>query len=373
MRKIDFDVLLEIFERNITNIDKLAKRLFKTEKQIESALFFLEKEGYIFKNEITNKGKNKLATHKVDNAIILAAGMSTRFVPLNYEKPKGLLLVKGESLVERQIKALREKGIEEIIIVVGYMKEQFKYLIEKYGVTLVETEEYKSRNNHSSIYAARKYLKNSIITSSDLYFTENLFQTYAYDSYYSSIYISGKTAERGIKTDEDDKILKTFYGNKCYDVWVTLGYAFFSRKFSKKIIEIIEAEYNKPESIDKFWADFQDDYLEELYMYAKKCEDNIIYEFDSLEELRDFDVLYKNNSGSKIMKDISDFLNIKESEIVELTSLKNIKYSMFKFKCKRQLYICDVVPDEREEVNYLGKKYTQVLEKENILKIFKIK
>ena len=76
------------------------------------------------------------------NAIILAAGMSTRFVPLSFEKPKGLLKVKGQVLIERQILQLREKGIDEIIIVVGYMKEQFKYLIDKFGVILIETKEY---------------------------------------------------------------------------------------------------------------------------------------------------------------------------------------------------------------------------------------
>lgn len=38
------------------------------------------------------------------NAIILAAGKSTRFAPFTYERPKGLFRVKGEILIERQIK-----------------------------------------------------------------------------------------------------------------------------------------------------------------------------------------------------------------------------------------------------------------------------
>ena len=106
-----------------------------------------------------------LEEHKIDNAIILAAGMSTRFVPLSYEQPKGLLKVKGEVLVERQICQLREKGIQEVVIVVGYMKEKFQYLVDKYGVILVESKEYEKKNNHSSVYAAKRYLKNTIITS----------------------------------------------------------------------------------------------------------------------------------------------------------------------------------------------------------------
>lgn len=59
------------------------------------------------------------------NAIILAAGKSSRFAPFTYEKPKGLFRVKGEILIERQIEQLQEAGIKEIYVIVGYMKEKF--------------------------------------------------------------------------------------------------------------------------------------------------------------------------------------------------------------------------------------------------------
>ena len=71
---------------------------------------------------------------KVDNAIIMAAGTASRFAPLSYEKPKALIEVRGEVLIERQIRQLREAGVDEIIIVTGYMVEQFEYLKDKYGV-----------------------------------------------------------------------------------------------------------------------------------------------------------------------------------------------------------------------------------------------
>lgn len=121
-------------------------------------------------------------------------------------------------------------------------------------------------------------------------------------SYYCTLFVPGKTAERGIETDSDDKIIDTFYGDKCYDTWITLGYAFFSENFSKKMISFIEAEFDLPETANKFWADIQDEHLADLYMYAKRCNDGIIHEFDSLEELRDFDEAYRNNSNSSIMK-----------------------------------------------------------------------
>ena len=42
--------------------------------------------------------------YKVENAVIMAAGLSSRFAPLSYEKPKALITVKGEVLIERQIR-----------------------------------------------------------------------------------------------------------------------------------------------------------------------------------------------------------------------------------------------------------------------------
>ncbi|MBF0580405.1 NTP transferase domain-containing protein [Erysipelotrichaceae bacterium RD49] len=358
MNKLGFDILCTIKDGIECNSTYLASLFVKEQSVVENTWKSLIEDGYITSlGAITEEGERYLSEHEIDNAIILAAGMSTRFVPFNYETPKGLLEVKGEILIERQIRQLHEKGIKEIVIVVGYMKEQFEYLIEKYGVILVETDDYIEKNNHASVYAARNYLKNSIITSSDLYFTENIFQKYAFDSYYCTIFVNGKTAERGIETDDDDRILDTFYGDKCYDIWVTLGYAYFSKRFSENYLKIMESEYDLPETANKFWADIQDTHLDELYMYAKRVDSGLIYEFDSLEELREFDSKYLYNSGSKIMKKLCKLLAVDENGIIGIESLRKIKQSLFKFRCKGDVYICDVRPSEEEKIYYHGRAF----------------
>ena len=78
-----------------------------------------------------------LSSYKVDNAIIMAAGFASRFAPLSDIIPKALLKVKGEIMIERQIRQLIEAGIPDIYVVVGYKKEMFYYLSEKYGVHIV--------------------------------------------------------------------------------------------------------------------------------------------------------------------------------------------------------------------------------------------
>lgn len=94
-----------------------------------------------------------------------------------------------------KIRQLKEAGISQVIVVIGYKKEQFYYLQEKWGVILIENEKHHTRNNHSSIYAARKYLKNTYICSADNYFTVNHFQPEVEAPYYAAVYADGETKE----------------------------------------------------------------------------------------------------------------------------------------------------------------------------------
>ena len=72
---------------------------------------------------------------KKRNAIIMAAGTSSRFVPLSAECPKGLLEVKGEVLVERQMRQLKEAGIADITLVVGYKADMFTPVRDKIAIS----------------------------------------------------------------------------------------------------------------------------------------------------------------------------------------------------------------------------------------------
>ncbi len=99
---------------------------------------------------------------KADNAVILAAGTGSRLIPLSFEKPKGLLSVRGEILIERQIRQLHEAGISDVTVVVGYLKEQFSYLADKYGVRLVENNDYRTTGSAASLAYAGDVLKNRL-------------------------------------------------------------------------------------------------------------------------------------------------------------------------------------------------------------------
>lgn len=258
---------------------------------------------------------------QVDNAIIMAAGTSSRFAPISYERPKALISVKGEILIERQIRQLKAAGVPEIIVVTGYMKEQFLYLRKRFGVTIIENPEYSTRNNNGSIYAAREFLGNSYICSADNYFTRNPFEREVEESYYAAVFAEGITDEWCMEEDKNGYITNVKIGGE--KAWYMLGHAFWSRKFSHKFLEILEREYEEPETKGKLWEHIFMDHLQEISMRIRKYPPEAIYEFDSLDELREFDSIYKECSGSAILRDIAERLDCKEGELKQIKPWKD--------------------------------------------------
>ena len=61
---------------------------------------------------------------RVSKAIILAAGIGNRMMPLTQKTHKTLLKVGGVSIIDRIIDSLRKNGIVDVVIVTGYLKNQ---------------------------------------------------------------------------------------------------------------------------------------------------------------------------------------------------------------------------------------------------------
>ena len=256
--------------------------------------------------------------YKVDNAIIMAAGASSRFAPLSYERPKALIKVKNEILIERQIKQLQQAGISEIYIVVGYMAEKFRYLEEKFQVRLIKNDTYLFRNNHSSIYAARSVIRNTYICSADNYFEQNPFELEVDESYYAAVWSKGPTNEWCMAINDADYITNVEIGGR--DAWCMLGHAFWSEPFSRRFLSILDTEYDLPQTKPLFWENIFINHINELDMRIRRYPDGYIYEFDTIAELRQFDVSYVTDTRSAILKEIARTLNGVEAQIKEITA-----------------------------------------------------
>ena len=145
----------------------------------------------------TDKAIQEVSVKSPKTAIILAAGFGMRMVPINTETPKGLLEIHGEPLIERLIKQLHEVGVSDIYVIVGFMKEQYEYLIDLYGVRLIVNTEYATKNNLHPIKLAAKYLGNSYIIPCDIWCAENPFNQHELYSWYMvSDHLSGDSSVR---------------------------------------------------------------------------------------------------------------------------------------------------------------------------------
>lgn len=269
------------------------------------------------------------------NAIIMAAGMSSRFAPLSYERPKGLLVVKGEVLIERQIRQLQDAGITDITIVVGYMKEMFFYLENKMNVKIVVNEDYFRYNNTSSLMCVLDRISDTYICSSDNYFSENVFKEEPNGAYYSAQYVCGPTDEWCLYTDDEGIIDGIIVGGA--DCWIMSGHVYFDRRFSEKFISLLKMDYEKEECRNNLWEHFYMQHLDVLRMKIRCYGPGIIYEFDSLDELRGFDESYICNTDSRIIRNICDVLDCSEKQIMSIQVIKQgLTNTSFSFSVVRE-------------------------------------
>ncbi len=279
MTREQFEVLYQIYQQKDSD-EKLTQKAQTVMRELQEC-------GWVHDMKITQQGQKQLDVYRVDNAIIMAAGFGLRSLPLSRYVPKGLFQVKGEVLLERQIRQLKEAGVNEIVVVVGYLKDQFMYLKEKYGVIIVENSDYYRYNNMSSLYAARGYLKNSFICCSDNYFTKNVFEGYVYDSYYSCKYTEQYADEHCVIKTEGDYITEIKKGGE--KAWYTIGEAYFSREFSRKFCEYMEQEYHEKDTKKLIWDDFHIRHIKDLKLRLVKYTDEVVQEFDTIDDIKQFD------------------------------------------------------------------------------------
>ena len=308
----------------------------------------------------TEKGYEAMEPYRVKNAIILAAGMSTRFIPVSYELPKGLISVKGEVMIEREIRQLKEAGVQEIIVVVGYMMEKFFYLRDKYNVKLVVNNEFSTKNTHSSIYVARDYLSNTYILCSDNYYPKNMFHQYEYRAFYCSVFLPGTSyVERAFSFDSDGMVYDT--NKPSHDQWIMYGHAYFNYAFTEKFRPLLESYFGRPGVEGMYWENVWAEHVKEIPMWIKKCEPSDILEFDSMDELKAFDPDYIFNNRVHVFENICRILCCEITDINEMIIIKKgLNNQSFKFKVNGEYYIyrhpginADGVIDRKKEATNL--------------------
>lgn len=110
-------------------------------------------------------------------AVILAAGKSTRTYPLTITKPKPLLKVANKTLLEHNLDSL-DNAVDEFIIVVGYKKNLIKkYIGKKYkNLKIKYVEQKRQLGTAHALLAAEPFIKGRfvLLMGDDIYSKEDI-------------------------------------------------------------------------------------------------------------------------------------------------------------------------------------------------------
>ena len=328
------DILNNLIKEPFINQRILAAQTGHSLGIVNRSLKELISEGYL-DEEIrpTEKALREAKEKAPKNAIILAAGFGMRMVPINTETPKGLLEIKGERLIECTIRQLHEVGITEIYIVVGFMKEQYEYLIDEYGVDLIVAPDYTSKNNLHSLKTAADHLSNSYIIPCDIWCEKNPYSRNELYSWYMVSDLVDDDSTVRVNRKQELVVQKEQAGGNAM-----IGICYLLEAEAEIVRERLE-ELGRDSRYDgAFWEEtlYQKD---RMIVTARVVHAADAVEINTYEQLREID-----SDSSQLQTDaiqvICQALGARPDEVTNITLLKKgMTNRSFLFSCKDKKYI----------------------------------
>lgn len=327
--------IMNILKRGHYNTQReLSKESGYSLGKVNSSVRALKAEGYLDEDiHLTEKTKKLFEARKPRQAIILAAGAGMRMVPINTEQPKGLLEINGEALIERIIRQLHESEIFDIKIVVGFMKERYEYLIDKFDVELIFNKYYAVKGNLFSLSVAKEYLNETYIIPCDIWCKDNPFHTNELYSWYMVSKEEDENSTVKVNRKRELKIIKDdIMGNRM------IGIAYVCGETSKILRNRIEEMIKSKSFNHSFWeaAAIQDN---KMIFLPYEVSNEAVYEINTLEELRNLDE-NSDQLNSKAIETIVETLKCEAKDIYEIQALKKgMTNRSFRFRHKDKRYI----------------------------------
>lgn len=284
-------------------LGQLKKQLFPFEN-IENAIGdLLNKEFLAMDSEeclfITDNGYKELKPYRVERAVIMAAGLGSRLMPITINTPKPLVKVNGKKIIETLLDALLAADIREIYIVRGYLKENFEQLLYKYPmIKFVDNPMYSRANSISSIYFARNYLNNAYVMEADLYLSNpDLISKYQYQS--NGVGIKVDKTDDWYFTTVNGKITKLIQdikdrpADENIEIYQEVGLSYLTEEDGKKLSNHLDIEFNKNGGTELYWDQVQYSiHIDDYDFRIRECNKDDIVEIDSFKELVAIDDTY---------------------------------------------------------------------------------
>ena len=222
-------------------------------------------------------------------------------------------------------------GVKSIYVVVGYMKEQFEYLIDEYGVELIVNEEYAEKNNLHSLCLASSHLSNTYIIPCDIWCERNPFHHNELYSWYmvSDLVDNDSTVRVNRKME---LVTSNQGGNQM------VGIAYLVEEQSKIVRERLGKLDVDKEFDDSFWEETLVD-KDRMIVQARVVHASDVVEINTFEQLRELDE-ESNHLKSDAISIIADVLNVRKKEIIDIEVLKKgMTNRSFLFTCRGRKYI----------------------------------
>ena len=224
----------------------------------------------------------------------MAAGKGERLRPITLTTPKPLVTVNGKRMIDTVIDSLHRNGIFEIYIVVGYMKEQFNQLTDKYSeITIIDNPYYETCNNISSLYMAREHLEDAIILDGDqIIYNDEILSAEFELSGYNAVWTDEHTdewlmsAQNGIVTG----CSRTGGSHG----WQLYSISRWNAEDGKKLKKHLEIEFEQKKNRQIYWDDVpMFCYPQEYQLGIREMHRNDIVEIDGIDELIKLDGSYR--------------------------------------------------------------------------------
>ncbi len=292
LTKNQFDILTLIERQGAPTQREMAMQLDRSIGTVNRIFNELKESGYIVNGHITETGLTALAPYRVKRAIFLAAGFGSRLVPITLNTPKPLVRVHGKRIIESLLDAVVAAGIEEIIIVRGYMGEQFDALRYKYpSIQFVENPAYNESNNISSIMCVRYLLQNAYVLEGDLVlYNPALITKYQYSSNYLGVPV--ESTDDWCFYSSGGYITKVGVGGThCHHMF---GISYWDAADGARLAEHIKEVYERPGGKERYWDQVALEYYSKSYQIAiRECSFEDIVEIDTYRELKALDPAYR--------------------------------------------------------------------------------
>ena len=233
--------------------------------------------------------------------LILAAGMGLRLGEHTKQKPKCMLEINGEKLIENQINALKNAGINKVVIVCGHKKDVLKEFVSNRfkdtEITFIDNDNYKTTNNIYSLFLAKDYLakEDIVLIESDLIFEPKLIKEIVEEQAENIVAVSKyKSWMDGtvVTINNKDNTVKKFYGKKEFDdnnmdnYYKTINIYKLNKDFCSNLYIPCLASYIKKGKTNEFYeAGLKDLVNNNAKMKAKKIETEKWYEIDTVQDL----------------------------------------------------------------------------------------